>query len=143
MLLSESCRTTLWLRLSPARGSTTVKSWPTRLQSRSAPTPSERSFWSICHRKCPTPSHRWTSLPIDRQRSDDTITSPCTDPGDDWKLTCAWIQPFHTLGLFSLFVVCIYCYCTISQFTIVNTCFVYVQLVLMINVFNGSNILHG
>lgn len=59
MFLSHRCRTTYWLRPSQDRGSTTVRSWLTRVQRKSAPTSSERSFWSVCLRKCPIQWHRW------------------------------------------------------------------------------------
>lgn len=59
MLLSRCRRATLWLQPNQDRGSTTVRSWQTRVQRKSAPTSSERSFWSICPRKCPIQWHRW------------------------------------------------------------------------------------
>lgn len=59
MLLSCCRRATLWLQPNQDRGSTTVRSWQTRVQRKSAPTSSERSSWSICPRKCPIQWHRW------------------------------------------------------------------------------------
>lgn len=108
--LYPTCRSTSWLQPSLERGSTTARFWPTRVQRKSVPTSSEKSCWSICHRKCPTHSHRWLlsththlcagrmfSLQEDGDQWETSDTETSTETGDtETDRETSTQRPAHT-----------------------------------------------